>query len=127
MKGVIFMRKRKKYSLEEKTAWVRRIVSNEISMGHASKVSGIHKSVLQAWKRLFETEGVKGLIRQSQNQNYPTLLKRTAVEDYLAGNVSLPELCKKYKIRSHEQLLIWIKRYNSGKDFGRKMSGGSRM
>ena len=127
MKGVIFMRKRKKYSLEEKTAWVRRIVSNEISMGHASKVSGIHKSVLQAWKRLYETEGVKGLIRQSQNQNYPTLLKRTAVEDYLAGNVSLPELCKKYKIRSHAQLLIWIKRYNSGKDFGRKMSGGSRM
>ncbi len=121
------MRKRKKYSLEEKTAWVRRIVSNEISMGHASKVSGIHKSVLQAWKRLYETEGVKGLIRQSQNQNYPTLLKRTAVEDYLAGNVSLPELCKKYKIRSHAQLLIWIKRYNSGKDFGRKMSGGSRM
>ena len=106
MKGVIFMRKRKKYSLEEKTAWVRRIVSNEISMGHASKVSGIHKSVLQAWKRLYETEGVKGLIRQSQNQNYPTLLKRTAVEDYLAGNVSLPELCKKYKIRSHAQLLI---------------------
>ena len=121
------MRKNKKYSLEEKLTWVRRIISNEISLSHASKVSGLRKSVLQVWKRLYETEGVKGLIRQSQNQSYPAFLKRAAVEEYLAGNTSLSELCKKYNIRSDFQLRTWIKRYNSGKDFGRKMSGGSRM
>ena len=74
MKGVIFMRKRKKYSLEEKTAWVRRIVSNEISMGHASKVSGIHKSVLQAWKRLYESVTYPDFIQQSWKIQLPRLL-----------------------------------------------------
>ena len=121
------MRKRKKYSLEEKTAWVRRIVSNEISMGHASKVSGIHKSVLQAWKRLYEIEGIQGLVSQSHNRSYPVELKRMAVEEYLAGGISLRQICKKYKVRDIHLLREWIKRYNSGKSFGRKMSGGSRM
>ncbi len=116
-----------KYSVEEKLAWVTRILSNEITPTQAAKMSGINDTAIIDWLRLYEVEGIQGLVSQSHNRSYPVDLKRTAVEDYLAGNVSLPELCKKYKIRSHAQLLIWIKRYNSGKDFGRKMSGGSRM
>lgn len=117
----------KRYSSEEKLFWLKRILSNEISLFQASKISGIRRSTLSDWKRLYETDGLQGLMPPSQNQSYPALLKRAAVEDYLAGNTSLAELCKKYNIRSDSQLRIWIKRYNSGKDFGRKMSGGSRM
>ena len=54
-------------------------------------------------------------------------LKRMAVEEYLAGGISLRQICKKYKVRDIHLLREWIKRYNSGKSFGRKMSGGSRM
>ena len=50
-----------------------------------------------------------------------------AVTEYLAGSGSLREICKKYKIRSKRQLIDWIKVYNSGGNFKRKMSGGSRM
>ena len=126
MKGVIFMGKAK-YSVEEKLAWITRILSNEISINHAAKMSGINKMAIKAWLRLYEIEGIQGLVPQSHNQNYPVNLKRMAVEEYLAGGVSLSQICKKYKIRSRSQLRDWIRRYNSGKDFGRKISGGSRM
>jgi len=116
-----------KYSVEEKLAWVTRILSNEITLTQAAKMSGVNKNAIRDWLRLYEVEGIQGLVPQSHNRNYPVDLKRMAVEEYLAGGISLPQICKKYKIRHNIQLRDWIKRYNSGKDFGRKMSGGSRM
>ena len=79
------------------------------------------------WLRLYEVEGIQGLVSQSHNRSYPVELKRMAVEEYLAGGISLRQICKKYKVRDIHLLREWIKRYNSGKSFGRKMSGGSRM
>ena len=79
------------------------------------------------WLRLYEVEGIQGLAPQSRKRSYPADLKRMAVEEYLAGGISLRQICKKHKIRDKTQLRDWIKRYNSGKNFGRKMSGGSRM
>ena len=126
MKGAIFMGKAK-YSVEEKLAWVTRILSNEITPTQAAKMSGINDMAIIDWLRLYEVEGIQGLVSQSHNRSYPVELKRMAVEEYLAGGISLRQICKKYKVRDKTQLRDWIKRYNSGKDFGRKMSGGSRM
>ena len=116
-----------KYSLEEKLAWVTRILSNEITPTQAAKLSGINDMSIIDWLRLYEVEGIQGLIPQFHNRSYPVNLKRMAVEEYLAGGISLRQICKKYKIRNRHQILDWIKRYNSDKDFGRKMPGGSRM
>ena len=116
-----------KYSVEEKLAWVTRILSNEISISQAAKMSGINNTVLIEWLRLYEIEGIQGLVSQSHNRSYPVDLKQMAVEEYLAGGISLRQICKKFKIRNDRQLREWIKRYNSGKNFDRKMSGGSRM
>ena len=126
MKGAIFMRK-EKYSVEEKLAWVTRILSNEITPSQAAKMSGINDMAIIDWLRLYEVEGIQGLVSQSHNRSYPVELKRMAVEEYLAGGISLRQICKKYKVRDIHLLREWIKRYNSGKSFGRKMSGGSRM
>ena len=126
MKGAIFMG-RAKYSVEEKLAWVTRILSNEITPTQAAKMSGINDMAIIDWLRLYEVEGIQGLVSQSHNRSYPVDLKRMAVEEYLAGGISLRQVCKKYKVRDIHLLREWIKRYNSGKSFGRKMSGGSRM
>ena len=126
MKGAIFMGKAK-YSVEEKLAWVTRILSNEITPSQAAKMSGINDMAIIDWLRLYEVEGIQGLVSQSHNRSYPVELKRMAVEEYLAGGISLRQVCKKYKVRDIHLLREWIKRYNSGKSFGRKMSGGSRM
>ena len=116
-----------KYSVEEKLAWVTRILSNEITLSQAAKMSGINDMAIIDWLRLYEVEGIQGLVSQSHNRSYPVELKRMAVEEYLAGGISLRQICKKYKVRDIHLLREWIKRYNSGKSFGRKMSGGSRM
>ena len=116
-----------KYSVEFKLAWVRRILSNEITTTQAAQMSGTNDMTIIDWLRLYEVEGIQGLVPQSHNRSYPVTLKRMAVEAYLAGGLSLRQICKTYKIRNKSQLSDWIKRYNSGKDFGRKMSGGSRM
>ena len=126
MKGVIFMGK-VKYSVEEKLAWVTRILSNEITPTQAAQMSGINDMTIIDWLHLYEVEDIQGLVHQSHNRSYSLKLKRMAVEEYLEGGISLRQICKKYKIRNKTQLRDWIKRYNSGKDFGRKMSGGSRM
>ena len=116
-----------KYSVEERLAWVTRILSNEITIKQAARMSGINDMTIIDWLRLYEVEGIQGLAPQSRKRSYPADLKRMAVEEYLAGGISLRQICKKHKIRDKTQLRDWIKRYNSGKNFGRKMSGGSRM
>ena len=116
-----------KYSVEEKLAWVTRILSNEITPTQAAQMSGINDMTIIDWLHLYEVEDIQGLVHQSHNRSYSVKLKRMAVEEYLEGGISLRQICKKYKIRNKTQLRDWIKRYNNGKDFGRKMSGGSRM
>ena len=116
-----------KYSVEEKLAWVTRILSNEITPTQAAQMSGINDMTIIDWLHLYEVEDIQGLAHQSHNRSYSLKLKRMAVEEYLEGGISLRQICKKYKIRNKTQLRDWIKRYNNGKDFGRKMSGGSRM
>ena len=90
---------RAKYSVEEKLAWVTRILSNEITPSQAAKMSGINDMAIIDWLRLYEVEGIQGLVSQSHNRSYPVDLKRMAVEEYLAGGISLRQICKKYKVR----------------------------
>ena len=54
-------------------------------------------------------------------------LKIQAVNDYLNGKGSYETIAAKYCLRSEEQLRQWVRMYNNGEDFLRKMSGGSRM
>ena len=52
-----------KYSVEEKLAWITRILSNEISINRAARVSGINKATIIDWLRLYEVEGIQGLVQ----------------------------------------------------------------
>ena len=55
--------------------------------------------------------------RSRKNKHYSAELKRTAVQDYLAGKGSQREICRRYKIERHSILQSWIACYNSHKDF----------
>lgn len=57
-----------------------------------------------------------------KNNKYSTELKLQAVQDYIAGKGSLPEICKRYGIRSKTQLRDWIKWYNGHKVIRRRTS-----
>lgn len=121
------MSRKQKATPEEKISLVQRYHKGEIDQIQASKIAGINKSSFQLWIKRYEAEGSTAFLPAENNRVYNVELKRHAVEDYLSGGGGLLEICKKYSLRSTWQLRSWIKVYNSGKDFNRKMSGGSRM
>lgn len=61
-----------------------------------------------------------------KNKSYQAELKYQAVGDYLSGEGSLREICKKYGIRDKHTLQDWIKLYNGHKEL-KCHTGGSRM
>ena len=110
---------------EEKAKIAKVCIKGTISLNAAAKQLGVHKSAVNDWVRLYQTEGIESFLPREENQRYDPLLKEAAVKDYLAERDSIRVICKIYKIRSTHQLRNWIKMYN-GQDF-KKQTGGSGM
>ena len=119
------MSRKEKVAIEKKIEVVQRCIQNKVSYEAAAHEVGVNITTIAIWIRLYETEGLNGLLPSTQNRRYSTKTKMSAVLDYLGGNGSLREICKKYKIRSTKQLGEWIKVYNAHGDFNSvKHSGG---
>ena len=116
----------RKFRLEEKIRIAKECVNGNISIYSAAMQLGIDSRTVCDWVRLYETEGVSAFLPRKGNRCYQPEQKEAAVRDYLTGQGSLRQICKKYKIRSTYQLRTWIKVYNGHKDF-KKQTGGSRM
>ena len=117
----------KKISSEKKYKVVRQILRGEIGQRYAAEIMGVHWSSVQAWMRLYESEGAAALERNGRNRGYSAETKQAAVQEYLAGKGSLSTVCKKYHIRANTTLRGWIKVYNAHERFTSKRSGGSYM
>ncbi len=74
----------KEISSEEKYN-VRQILRGEMSQRYAAEILGMHWSSVQAWVRLYESEGAAALVRNGQNRGYGTEAQWAAVQEYLAG------------------------------------------
>ena len=66
------------------------------------------------WLALFREKGAEAFIKPTSTHKYTSELKISAVEEYLAGNGSLFDICKKYDISAEGLLLSWINKYNAG-------------
>ena len=121
------MSHKSKVSIEEKVQIVQDCIEGRIGQTEAARRVGVDESSVRAWIARYKAEGCSGLFQAEKNRVYSEELKIQAVTEYMAGGVSLLEVCKRYKIRSKKILQDWIQVYNSGRDFKRKMSGGSRM
>jgi len=121
------MSRRKTITPEEKIQIAQDCIEGRISQTEAARRLGIDRTSIRSWIIKYEAEGSLGLTQAEKNRVYSEELKLQAVLEYLGGEGSLREICKKYKIRSKRQLIDWIKVYNSGRNFKRTTSGGSRM
>ena len=88
---------RKQIDGSTKYETVCQIEAGKISIRHAAEQLGVHPSSVQAWVRLYETEGISGFAKQ-KNQVYSEALKVKAVEAYLSGKGSLAAICKEESI-----------------------------
>ena len=76
-----------------------------------AKAAGVALASFQQWVRNYEVYGAKAFTKGYQH--YSRDLKESAVRDYLAGEGSQADICKKYGILAKIRLVKWIMKYNS--------------
>ncbi len=108
------MSRKSKIDALKKVKIVEQYLNGEISQKGAAKVCGVNKRSVQDWIRIYKTEGPQGLLTPKTNKKYPKDLKLKAVQSYLSVEGSLDEICARFGIRQHVQLMSWIKVYNEG-------------
>ena len=57
-----------------------------------------------------------------KNKKYSAELKIQAVEEYLSGNGSQREICRKFGILTKSTLEVWTMRYNGHREFKERRS-----
>lgn len=101
-----------KYSYAQKEKIIIEYLNNNYGFRESCRIYGMSQGALKGWIRLYNAFGFEGLRTSSQSNRYSSVLKQAAVNDYLNGKYTAPEILKKYKIRSETQLRRWIKKYN---------------
>ena len=119
--------RRRRYNAEQIIKIVKENIIQGISVKQLAARYNIHHGSIEEWIIQYKQNGVSAFLPEEHNRIYSEKTKRQAVEEYLAGDVSQREITAKYKLRDRTQLRQWIKVYNSGRGFQRKMTGGSRM
>lgn len=101
-----------KYSYGEKEKIIIEYLNKTYGFRELCRIYGMSQGALKGWIRLYNAFGFEGLITSSKASRYSSMLKQAAVNEYLSGKYTAPEILKKYKIRSETQLRRWIWKYN---------------
>ena len=116
------MSRKSKLSYEEKVAAINEYMTGKGSYAAVASKYGVSTRSIQDMMAVYESQGETGLLPKATNKNYSKELKERCVKEYLSGQGSQEDICKKYKIFSRTQLQCWIKVYNGHKEF-RSYSG----
>lgn len=116
------MGKRIEMCLEEKVFLVEEYITGRIRGREAARRAGVGSSTMQSWISRYRAEGIEGL-RQDGNQDkrrYDKQTKRKVIEEYQSGKGSSSAIAEKYKLRSGNLVLDWVKEYHrhNGKETG---------
>lgn len=114
-----------KISGPEKIAAIEKYLRGEDSLNHLAALLGVDFQTIKQWLKNYQSLGPDALLNTSKNTVYPTELKTTAVEDYLAGGGSYMEICKRYGIKSTTRLRNWIMKYNGHEKLKTSGTGGT--
>ena len=118
------MGKRKELSSGEKVWLVEEYLSGRLRMREAARRAGVGHSTMESWISRYQAEGASAL-EENGNQSkrqYSEEVKRKAVEEYLAGRGSSMAIAEKYKLRSGNLVLDWVKAYHE-RDFKNETGG----
>ena len=114
------MSRKSKYSVDEKVRAVQKYLDGKGSKDSVAKELDITRQSFEQWVKNYEAMGIDAFITH-HNKHYSKPEKELAVTAYLAGEGSLMDICKKFKIHSTSILRKWIKKYNSHEEL--KASG----
>ena len=114
-----------KFSYEEKVKILSKYLDGTYGFREVCRRYNINQGSLKDWKRLYETFGWIGLKTDSKTNHYSREIKEAAIRDYLSHSLTVPEILKKYQIRSGTQLRRWIKKYNDHEELKSSGTGGN--
>ncbi len=115
---------KRKISVEDKIYAVNLYREGKESQTRIASLFNVSLASVQQWIRNYESMGVDAFTMKG-NKKYSKELKLQAVLDYLSGQGSQDDICKKYGIRSKAKLQIWIKKYNGHEELKSSGTGGS--
>jgi transposase-like protein len=115
---------KKKYSPEEKIKIVNRALEGLQSINSVSLSYGISFTTLNGWIRNYQSIGSDAFYNKGWTQR-TIEEKEAAVIDYISGNGSIREICKKHKISDTKTLRRWILKYNGHEKLKASGTGGS--
>jgi transposase-like protein len=119
------MSRKAKYSQEVKLEIVREYMKGDVSSTQLSRKYGCNEKTIRVWTAQYKSQGEDTLRAIDKNQTYSGEFKRMVVEEYLRGEIGSTPLAIKYKLRSKNQILNWLKLYNDHKKLkSYKTSGG---
>lgn len=96
-RGSIVIPQKKKLEAGEKIGIIRDQLTGKYSIKESAQRAGVSRTTFQGWKTVYEAEGIEGFIRQ-RNRAYGAAEKQAAAEEYLRGDRSIQDICKKYRI-----------------------------
>lgn len=113
-----------KVSAEDKITAVKKYFGGTVSQHQIADELGVSLYSVQQWIRNYESMGEDAFLMHGK-KTYSADLKLQAVLDYLTGQGSQADICKKYGIRSRSKLQKWIKQYNGHEELKSSGTGGS--
>jgi len=111
---------------EKRIDAIEKFLKGENSLNHLAIELGINPNSILQWTKTYQSLGPEGLKETSKYMRYSSELKKAAIMDYLSGNGSYMELCKKYGIKSTRQLRYWVLLYNGHEKIITSGTGGRR-
>lgn len=115
---------KKSISAQDKISAVKLYSEGNISQHKLAQQMGVSLTTVQQWIRNYESMGAEAFLMKNY-KSYSKELKLQAVQDYLDGQGSLNDICKKYKIRAISKLENWIKKYNGHEELKSSGTGGN--
>lgn len=120
------MGKRIEMDLEEKVFLVEEYIAGRMKGREAARRAGVGSSTMQSWISRYRAEGIEGLWQDGNRdkRSYDRQTRRKVVEEYLSGKGSSLTIAEKYKLRSGNLVLDWVKEYHRHNG---KLTGGDVM
>lgn len=115
---------KKELSAQDKISAVMQYREGNISQRKLAEQLNVSLSTVQQWIRNYESMGEDAFLMKNY-KSYSKELKLQAVQDYLGGQGSLNDICKKYGIRAISKLGKWIKQYNGHEELKASGTGGN--
>lgn len=118
------MVRKSKISFEEKCKAIDDFFNGKKGLREIAREYHVGSSSVEKWISNYQSMGIEGLRTVGTNAFYSEELKLSAIQDYLSGKGSQQDICRKYAIRSKNQLHDWIIKYNNHEKIKSSRAGG---